>query len=176
MSCKDVARDVVMFRGQRINPNRPFNICDAREKGRPSSANSSPTDAIAKPPTLVYSQIRSTRSSAGSERCPPKAEVTGSNPVGCTNLFKVVSGFSEARNSGPNCAVAQHGQNRAAFCACKHGESRRSENEEPRRAGERDRGFERDIGRYQAQTYARPSFDTSRNSTLRTVARAVPHG
>jgi hypothetical protein len=32
-----------------------------------------------------------TRSSAGSERCPPKAEVTGSNPVGCANDFKDLS-------------------------------------------------------------------------------------
>jgi hypothetical protein len=40
---------------------------------------------MASPPAIA--QSRSTRSSAGSERCPPKAEVTGSNPVGCANDF-----------------------------------------------------------------------------------------
>jgi hypothetical protein len=39
---------------------------------------------------VVYILPDSTRSSAGSERCPPKAEVTGSNPVGCAILFNQI--------------------------------------------------------------------------------------
>ena len=46
---------------------------------------------------LSYKLASRTRSSAGSERCPPKAEVTGSNPVGCANFTlqnnKIKCGF-----------------------------------------------------------------------------------
>jgi hypothetical protein len=46
-----------------------------------------PKQALQQARAPPISTRASTRSSAGSERCPPKAEVTGSNPVGCANDF-----------------------------------------------------------------------------------------
>ena len=46
---------------------------------------------------FAIAEQRRTRSSAGSERCPPKAEVTGSNPVGCANDFRWLAWFSAVR-------------------------------------------------------------------------------
>ena len=46
---------------------------------------------------------------------PPKAEATGSNPVGCTKQFQTLSGVSEARIFGGSCTIVQFPPNPGLF-------------------------------------------------------------
>lgn len=105
-------------------------------------------------------------------RSPPKAEATSSNLVGCTNTFKVVSGFSEGRNPGRSCAVAQFPRNHAFFCDC--------EDVDPgiKNSGElasSTGALGEKSGRFHREGYAPGPNRTSRNFRSRQGARAVRH-